>query len=129
VCVIGFYLGGGFALAIGKAFRATSTNYGALPAVEVMRGIGPTVACYDTRDRVYRNHGKAPAARLRVLDVPHEIHAFEAGHALLADGSHPTFEALSRPMLEVDTARDAAVREEAWVKILAFFERYASSSP
>ena len=123
VGVIGFCLGGGFALATGKVFKATSTNYGDLPPVEVMKGIGPTIGCYGSMDRVYGKAGTELSKRLTVLDVPHEVHSFEAGHAFLADGSHPVAETLTRFIINVDAERDTAAREAAWPKIISFFDQ------
>ncbi len=57
VGLIGFCFGGGFALAAGAGFGAVSTNYGAVPPTEAMRGIGPVIACYGGRDRAF----EAPA--------------------------------------------------------------------
>jgi carboxymethylenebutenolidase len=124
VGVIGFCLGGGFALATGKVFWATSTNYGDLPPVDVLSGIGPTIGCYGASDRIYRHTGAALAKRLALLDVEHEIHTFDAGHAFLTDGDHPAAETITRFALNVNATRDAAVREQAWEKILSFFDRH-----
>lgn len=121
--VVGFCLGAGLALAAGRAFAAVSASYGDLPPLEVMRGIGPTVALFGARDRAYRGKAKVLEERLKVLGVEHEVHVLSAGHAFLTDGRHPVAKALTRPLLDVDAARDAAAREEGWQKILAFLGR------
>jgi carboxymethylenebutenolidase len=128
VGVIGFCLGGGFALATGKVFKATSTNYGDMPPKDVIKGIGPTIGCYGSKDLVYRNTGKQLDQVLTELGVPHEIHRFDAGHAFLCDGDHPVAGALTRPFLNVNPARDVAARDEAWPKILAFFDAQLAST-
>lgn len=127
VGVIGFCLGGGFALVAGKAFKATAANYGELVSVEHLRGIGPTIACFGNRDRAYR--GKAPVlqARLRQLDVPHEVRVYDAGHAFLSEGDHPVAGALTRLILDVDPVRDEAARAQGWQDIFAFFDTHLSA--
>gem|GEM_PF-171112 len=124
VGVIGFCLGGGFALAVGRAFRVTACAYGEVPDIEVLRGLGPTIACFGGRDRAYR--GKAPVLRQRLqqLGVPHEVKVYDAGHAFLTEGDHPVAGALTRLILDVDPARDAAARAEGWQDLMAFFARY-----
>lgn len=121
--IIGFCFGGGFALAAGPGFGAVSTNYGSVPATEVMRGIGPVIGCYGGRDRAFRTTPLKLRERLEPLGVTPEIHAFpEAGHSFLTDGHHPVASALTRFLFHAE-ATSPALREDAWGKIFAFFER------
>ncbi len=127
--VIGFCLGGGFALAVGKAFAVTAANYGELVDVYVLRGIGPTIACFGARDRAYRDKAPVLRDRLQQLGVPHEVKVYDAGHAFLTEGHHPVASTLTRLLLDVDPARDTAARVEGWRDLMAFFDRHLGSPP
>lgn len=123
VGVIGFCLGGGFALAAAPGFGVVSTNYGNVPPTSVLRGIAPVIGCYGGRDLVWGRHGARLGRRLTELGVEHEVHTFPTvGHSFLTDGHHGAAEALSRPLLRV--GYDSAVAEEGWARILAFFDRH-----
>lgn len=127
VCVIGFCMGAGLALAVGNAFAAVSTNYGDIPPVDVLKGIGPTIACYGGRDKAGVKQPVLLKERLGQLGVKHEVHMFEnAGHAFLCDGKHPVAEFLTRGLLDVNPVRDAGDREAAWLRIIGFLVEHAA---
>lgn len=121
--VIGFCIGGGLALAVGRRFAAVSTNYGDLPPDEVLRGTSPIIACYGGRDRIFRRNGERLRERLRVLgEREPEVHSYASvGHSFLTDGDHPIGVALTWPLFQI--RYDPAVAEDAWAKILGFFDR------
>lgn len=120
--VIGFCIGGGFALAVGRHFGAVSTNYGDLPPQEVLRGCAPVIGCYGGRDVLFRGNGPALQRRLEPIGVPVEVHTFPTvGHSFLTDGHHPVAQALTWPLMRI--RYDPAVAEEAWGRILDFFAR------
>lgn len=119
--LIGFCMGGGFALAAGRGWGAVSTNYGDFPPDESMRGLGPVIGCYGGRDRLFRDHGPKLEEKLRRLNVECETHTFpEAAHAFLTDGDHPIAAAIARPFFRVEY--NQRVAEEAWQKIFAFLD-------
>ena len=123
VALIGFCIGGGFALASGRGWGAVSANYGEVPPDDVLRGVGPVIGCFGGRDRAFRGKDKLLDERLTALGVPHEVHLFpEAGHSFLTDGDHPFLYALSRPMLRIEW--NPAVAAQGWEKIFAFFNQH-----
>ncbi len=121
--IIGFCMGGGFALAAGRGWGAISTNYGDIPEDNALAGLGPVIGCYGGRDGIFGKHGARLEAKLRPLGIPVETHTFpEAGHAFLTDGHHPIAEFLSRPFFHVEY--NQAIAEQAWSKIFAFFDSH-----
>ena len=121
--LIGFCMGGGFALAAGRGWGAVSTNYGDIPPDEVMRGLGPVIGCYGGRDKVFGKYGAPLEARLHKLGVECETHTFPtAGHAFLTNGNHPIAALLTRPFFHVEYNPEVAAA--AWQRIFAFFDRH-----
>ncbi len=124
VGLIGFCFGGGYALVAGGGWAAVSTNYGPVPTSSALRELGPTIACYGSRDFGMR---KAPEQlRVRLDEVGHEpaeIHMFDAGHCFLTDRPSKLLKLL--PGAAIDDY--PAARAAGWDKILTFFGRHLAA--
>lgn len=124
VGVIGFCIGGGLALAVGRHYGGVSTNYGDLPPAEVLQESPPIIGCYGGRDRMFRRNAKRLPERMAELGKGDQVetHVFPTvGHSFLTDGRHPVPTLLTRPFLQIRW--DPEVAEDGWRKIMAFFER------
>lgn len=85
--VIGFCLGGGFALvAAARGFDVAAANYGRLPrgAPDLLRGACPVVASYGGRDATLRGTAARLDGLLTDLGVEHDVKEYpDAGHSFL----------------------------------------------
>lgn len=122
--VIGFCMGGGFALiAAARGFDVSSVNYGVLPKDldAVLDRACPIVASYGGKDRALRSAPATLEAAATRHDLPHDIRQYpRAGHSFLNDA--PVGPRLLRPMMKVmGTGPEPESARDAWARIEAFF--------
>lgn len=124
--VVGFCLGGGFALlwASRSDARSVATFYGDVPKdIRALRGIPPCVAGYGGRDRVFAPQGRRLVRHLEELGVEHDVVEYpDAGHAYMNRHDHVLMRLSA--LGPTRAGYDERAAEDSWRRLLAFLSTH-----
>lgn len=124
--VLGFCMGGGFALLLAARapYRASAVFYGAVPRdPAALEGACPIVAGYGERDRLFAPQGRRLEATLTRLNIPHDVVIYPgAGHSYMNRHTGPLARVGAWGPMKVGF--DPAAAEDSWRRIAAFFAEH-----
>jgi carboxymethylenebutenolidase len=125
--IIGFCMGGGFALLSAPRydFQAASVNYGEVPedAAERLAGACPIVASYGKRDRGLAGRAERLEQALAQLGVEHDVKEYpDSGHSFM---NRINVGPLLNPAIKfIGLNYEHADADDSWRRILEFFKTH-----
>lgn len=124
--VIGFCMGGGFAMVSAGDFDAASVNYGQLPRKldEAVVDACPIVGSFGGKDFSLRGAAAKLETALSNAGIENDVKEYPtAGHAFLNDAE--TGPKVLRPLERIlGIGPDPVAAQDAWKRIDSFFERH-----
>lgn len=121
--VIGFCMGGGFALLFGARapMGVAAVFYGAVPKdPPELDGVCPVVAGYGGRDRVFGKQAARLEAALEAKGIDHDVRVYpDAGHSYMSDHRGALAKLNSWGPMKLGFDRDAS--EDSWNRLESFF--------
>jgi carboxymethylenebutenolidase len=127
--VAGFCVGGGFALlySAGADVGVVAPFYAAAPSEEILAGIGPVVASYGGRDRIFGPHAARLLESLDRLGVEHDVKTYDdAGHSFA--NRHGRFTTWLERRLPTHGGFHPVAAEDAWRRTVDFFDRHLQAT-
>lgn len=122
--IIGFCMGGAFALLLSKTglFRVAAPFYGRAP--ERLDGACPIVAAYGARDKLTAHYFDTISAETRRLNIPNDLKLYpEAGHSFMNRAPNAVLGLLGR-LSPLNASYDPAVAADAKNRVVAFLRRH-----
>ncbi len=126
VGVVGFCMGGGFALLFGarSTVGAAAPFYGSVPKQrEKLEGICPVVASYGGRDATLRSAPGRLEKMLTDLGLEHDVKVYPgAGHSFMSE--HRGLMAKLNSWGPLKVGFDAGAAEDSWRRVEDFFAKH-----